>query len=220
MPDSSATSNNKAYWLNAVGGAGLGAFIAFLLALSNTDVVSATLSVFLGAAVVFLSLHDKISPNREKSMSTELLYRIIGFTFAGIFALFIGLFLRASNPFGDSEILRLHNDLIEIGIEKNVAREVVIEHLRRGKKTEETERERLVHSTTLFSSSASIVSCLNMEPNKFNNLESLITRYQAEGGGWKIIASIISKTIEANPSLDGVILATNYHSIYCMGYLK
>lgn len=208
-------SDNESRMLNCVGGAGLGALIALLLSLSNTAVISSTLTVLLGAAVVFLALQDKISIQRADSMTPALLYRITGFAVAGIVALLIGLHLRASNTFGDRDTVRLYSDLVEIGISKENARTLILERLKGTAAPAETETERLVHSTTLFSSDASSTSCENMDPSLFKNVESLIVRYTAEGGEWRIIANTVRASIRKRPEIDGVNLAKGLHLAYC-----
>jgi hypothetical protein len=213
-------SNNQCDWQNAIAGATLGALIALLIALSNTAVVSTTLTVFLGAAVVFLSLQDKISPGRADSMTSALLYRIMGFAVAAIAALLLGLFLRASNAFGDSDTIRLYRDLIEIGVTEEVARKTILEHLKVETSPAETETERLVHSTTLFSSGASETSCSDMDPTNFNNVESVIARYTAEGGAWKRIANTVQKAMNTKSKIDGPSFVAGLYTSYCAEHLK
>lgn len=206
--------------LNLIGGAALGALIALLMSLSNTAVVSSTLTVFLGAAVVFLTLQDKISTERADSMTPALLYRIFGFAAAGIVALLIGLHLRASNTFGESETVRLYNDLIDIGVSDVNARRLVLERLKGTTVQSETEKERLVYSTSLFSSDASSASCSNMDPALFANVESLIDSYTAEGGEWKKIANTVRGSITAKTEVDGVNLAKGLYAAYCSEKIK
>lgn len=214
------TEDNNHNILNLIGGAALGALISLLMSLSNTAVVSSTLTVLLGAAVVFLTLQDKISTERADSMTPALLYRIFGFAAAGITALLIGLNLRASNAFGESDTVRLYNDLIEIGIPEKSARSLVLERLKGVTAQPETENEKLVHSTTLFSSNASSESCSSMDPALFANVESLIVSYAAEGGEWKNIANTLSNAITAKTEVDGVNLAKGLYVAYCSEKLK
>ena len=214
------SESNKNNLLNGIGGAALGGLISLLLSLSNAAVVSSTLTVLLSAAVVFFALQDKISIDRADAMTPALLYRIIGFAGAGIVALLIGLQLRASNSFGDSENVRLYHDLIEIGVEEKDARNLVLERLKGTVASTETEGERLVRSTTLFTSEASGATCSNLDPSLFSDLESLLVRYKAEGGEWQIIANTVSDALSAKSEIDGGDLVRGLYFSYCAEHVR
>ena len=203
--------------LNALGGAALGALIALILALSNTAVASATLSVLVGGAIVFLALQDNILPNRAGAMTKAMLYRIIGFSVAAILALLIGLHIRATNALGEGEAERMYNDLVKIGITEEDARAAVLARVAGTKNTDVTETERLLGQSTLFSGAATKPACDDLAPGKFDTVESVIARYTVEGGVWAEIAKRVTAEHQADSNLNAMAFVKGMHAVNCDG---
>ena len=212
-----APPGNSERNLNALGGAALGTLIALILALSNTATASATLSVLVGGAVVFLALQDNISPKRAGTMTEALLYRIIGFSVAAILALLIGLHIRATNALGEGEAERMYNDLVRIGISEERARTAVLARVASTRNTAVTERERLVGQSTLFSGGASKPTCDDLAPGKFDTVDSVIARYTFEGGVWDKIAKRTIAERKTDSNLSAMAFVKGMHAVNCDG---
>lgn len=216
MPEQEDTPVNKSEKaLNALGGAALGSLIAMILALSHTAVASATLSVLIGGAIVFLALQDNILPSRAGTMTEVLIYRIIGFSMAAVLALLIGIHLRATNALGESEAKRLYDDLVEIGIPHKEARATVLDHVKSTKNSEDSDIERLIGTSTLFTGGASELTCADLAPVKFNNAESIIARYTTEGGVWAEIAKRVSAERTVDPSIHAMSFVKGLYAVNC-----
>ena len=199
--------------LNALGGAALGALIALILALSNTAAASATLSVLVGGAIVFLALQDNISPKRAGIMTEALLYRIIGFSVAAILALLIGLHIRATNALGEGDAERMYNDLVKIGITEEDARTEVLARV-----AATTETERLLGQSTLFSGGTTKPTCDDLTPEKFATVESVIARYTVERGVWAEIAKRVTAERQADPNLDAMAFVKGMYTVHCWSH--
>lgn len=201
--------------LNTVGGAALGALIAMILALSHTPVASATLSVLVGGAVVFLALQENILPSRAGTITKVVIYRIIGFSVAALIALLIGLHIRATNALGDSETRRLYYDLIEIGIAPKDARVVVLERAKKVNEPKDTAIERRVRTSSLFSNDINEATCAELTPDTFNNVESVIATYKTASGVWPEIAKRVEAELDANASIDGISFVKGLYAVNC-----
>lgn len=202
--------------LNAIGGAALGGYIALLLGLSSTPVVASTLTVLLGAAAVFLALNDQLPGGSPREMTEAVLYRVIGFSLAGVVGLLCGLFLRASDAFGVSPNVQLYEDLVTIGVAEKTARELVLEQLVASEPRQENAADRSRRSTTLFSTGSSAPTCAELDPTKFTNAESVLARYQFEGGEWTKIASTVRAAVEGDASTDAMALLIALYTVHCV----
>lgn len=216
MPDQGAPQADLSeVLLNAIGGAALGALIAMILALSNTPVASATLSVLVGGAVVFLALHENIMATRAVPMTKVQILRIIGFSVAALIALIIGLHLRATNALGVSETRQLYYDLVEIGITESEARVAVLKRVTQVDESQESATERMIRTSSLFSDDIDEGTCAELAPSTFNNMESLIATYTTAGGVWPKIAKHVRAELDTEASIDGMSFVKGLYSVNC-----
>ena len=195
----------------------LGALIALILALSNAPVVSATLSVLVGGAIVFLALQDNMSPKRRRNHDQGAALPHHRFSVAAILALLIGLNIRATNALGEGDAERIYNDLVKIGIAQEDARAAVLARMAATRNTNVTELERLRGQSTLFSGGATKSTCDDLVPGKFDTVESVIARYTVEGGAWAEIAQRVTAERQADPNLDAMAFVKGIHAVNCDG---
>ena len=199
---------------NALSGAALGTLVALLIALSTAPVVATTLSVLVGAAVVFLTLNDKLSPGRAGAMTTNVLVRILAFSIAGVVTLLVGLHLRASNALGDSPLVLHYHALIEIGFAEEDARLKAERFFANTYRPGTSSDERLVHQTVLFASPTTH-SCYRMSPQSFGNIGSIRASYTTERGVWQQALDSLDAVLEQNPTTHEVSFLVGMHTALC-----
>jgi hypothetical protein len=216
MPEQgSASADLSEKLLNAVGGAALGALIAMILALAHTPVASATLSVLIGGAIVFLALQENILPQRAHTITKVLLCRIIGFSVAALVALLIGVHLRATNALGENDSKRLYDDLTEIGITPKDARVAVLERVTKMGQTANAATERRIRTSSLFSDDINEATCAEMKPGRFSNVESAIATYTTAEGVWPELAERAKAELGSDDSVDGMSFIRGMYAVNC-----
>jgi len=199
---------------NALSGASLGALVALLIALSTAPVVATTLSVLVGAAVVFLTLNDKISPARAGAMTTDVLIRILAFSIAGVGALLIGLHLRGSNALGDSLLVQHYNAFVEVGFTEEDARLKAEQLFANTYPADIPSDERMINQTVLFASPTT-TSCRALSPQSFNDIDSIRARYVVERGVWQQMLDSLDAAISQNPATHEISFLVGMHTALC-----
>jgi hypothetical protein len=211
--------------LNAAAGAGLGAFVSLLIALSSSPVVASAVSVVLAAGMVFLSLEKKAKPKPANEQhlvpdTSDALWRIVGFCLAGICALLAGVYLRAHNSLGESSASAIYSELTGIGVSPEDAKKVVVLRLS-GRPTNEKEGggksnvEDRFRQTTLFASEASAAQCREMNPNRFENYQDAKDKYIHEGPPWTEIVGAAETAAKSSVKLDSLSVLTGAYLAVC-----
>jgi hypothetical protein len=213
--------------LNAVAGAGLGAFVSLLIALSSSPVVASAVSVVLAAGMVFLSIEKKAkakSANEAASVSDngDVLWRIVGFCIAGICALLAGVYLRAHNTLGESSVSAIYAELTAIGVSPEDAKKAVIARVTGGP-TKEKEKEEggksnveeRIRQTTLFATEASPAKCREMDPTRFEKFQDAKDKYVNEGSPWVEIVGVAESAPKGRAALDPLSVLTGSYLAVC-----
>lgn len=207
---------------NGITGAALGAFVALLIALSHSAVVSSSLSVLLAAAVIFLSLSDKLQSGNGSQMTPELLAIILGFSAAAIVALLLGIHLRASNSLGESPLASDFSELKAIGLSEEDARKIAVASFTANEggadakdSTSSAGTTELLKTTSLFSTTATPANCSEMNPLSYNDLDSIRSKYLAEGEPWRTMIAALDEAQKSIPDLDPKSFILGLHHGAC-----
>lgn len=203
--------------INFLAGASLGALVALLTGLSASPVVASLVALLASGAMVFLAISDKVPVVGTDSLSNDVLYRIIGFCIAGSLFLIIGIEYRNSSKQLPHPIVDAHTALLSIGIKEPTAQRLAIELTKTDGKVPKSEKERLLNSKVLFSGLTNLQSCAELDPRKFSDMNSMRTRYSAEGKPWVDVLNAYDavKSSEANLEPNSYFLGS--YLAYCGG---
>ena len=202
-------------FLNILAGLGLGTFVALLIALSNSPVVASALSVLLAASVLFLALNERLPIPRASEMSVHLLWRIITFSAAASVALLLGLNHRVTITSNGSQLAAEYANLLDIGLDENRAREAAVSAFVFRSSRHVTEKERILSTFSLFSTSGTEVDCLEMEPGEISDVSSIRTKYDSEGGQWSKVVRSLDEYLGSNNSVDPRSFFLGSYSALC-----
>ena len=201
--------------LNFLAGLVLGTFVALLIALSNSPVVASALSILLAAAVLFLALNEKLPIQQASNMSVDLLWRIIGFSTAASLALLLGLNHRVTITSNGSQLAAEYASLRGIGMDEDRAREVAVNAFAFRSNQQETERERLLGTFSLFSVPKKEINCSEMESGGFVDVSSVRFTYETEGGQWSKIVGSLDEHLRSDASVDQQSFLLGSYSAIC-----
>ena len=185
--------------ISAFAAGSFGLLLGFLIGLSISPVVGQIVALLTSGVLVYLGLkHEGKAtegagePKGKLRLSSA---RIASFCLACILGVTIGMYLKATNPFGRTPKQEIQSYL-DAGFTTYDAQMLFIA-LRAGEYSKNPEHLSLNNIPTILFATAASKPVERLNPEHFDTTGAILEAYKAEGGQWSEFATFVEKFVPA-----------------------
>jgi len=180
--------------LNALCGGSLGLLVGLLVGLSMSPIVGTVLGGLIAVITVFLTLRNDENLNLDpdnRNVKIQLI-RLLSFSLIAVMAVVFGIFMRANNLIGISEIGREYSNLVAIGFLQKEARDIIKARIIKVPLANKNK----ANQSVVFGHQTSNENCRELDPSEYSNINNLLEKYSNSGDPWQKFAESVKKNVE------------------------